>query len=500
MADTSTAYLATRSRTVYAKPLDPQTAYIYDRVAKTTTYEVKLLAPRAVSQVAELADSAAELAPIGQVVSFYDGDAFMGLPHGSVGAHGALTRSESLVLTEGILAQAYGNVLPPYLSPGGAAWPPEYPSAFQTSLAERAGHSYRAGDGIFARGYWVATERRGYDFHDPNHRHRGLLTTTRPPLGAAEERDTLIRYDDPYDLLANEVTDPAGLKQQAQYNYRILQPKQVTDANGNQTTFTFTPLGLLKTSAVRGKAGEGDDAHPSVTLDYDIRAFELRRQPVFVHSTRRVHHDSETDVPLSRRNETIETHEHSGGFGRLLQTRVQAEDVLFGNERFGGDVIPPDQTQAPGPIVGRQRANDAPPNVVVSGWQTYDNKGQVVEKWEPFVDQGWDHDPPHAEPPGAKVTMFYDPRGHIVRTVNPDGSEQRVIFGVPAQLDQPDIRAYALCLSRSRAGSTGGRPRQRSCRLRWSIVRRRSWRARSRTPKAPTQQVLWCAGARAARA
>ena len=27
--------------------------------------------------------------------------------------------------------------------------------------------------------------------------------------------------------------------------------------------------------------------------------------------------------------------------------------------------------------------------------------------------------------------MFYDPRGQVIRTVNPDGSEQRVVFGVP---------------------------------------------------------------------
>ncbi len=31
--------------------------------------------------------------------------------------------------------------------------------------------------------------------------------------------------------------------------------------------------------------------------------------------------------------------------------------------------------------------------VVVSGWQMYDNKGRVVEKYEPFFDQGWDFQP-----------------------------------------------------------------------------------------------------------
>src|SRR5262249_12224140 len=38
---------------------------------------------------------------------------------------------------------------------------------------------------------------------------------------------------------------------------------------------------------------------------------------------------------------------------------------------------------------------------------------------------------------GQKATMFYDPRGQVVRTVNPDGSEQRVVHGVPADLADP---------------------------------------------------------------
>ena len=35
--------------------------------------------------------------------------------------------------------------------------------------------------------------------------------------------------------------------------------------------------------------------------------------------------------------------------------------------------------------------------------------------------------------------MFYDPRGQVVRTLNPDGSEQRVIYGVPGSIAHPDV-------------------------------------------------------------
>ena len=83
------------------------------------------------------------------------------------------------------------------------------------------------------------------------------------------------------------------------------------------------------------------------------------------------------------------------------------------------------------------------PNVIVSGWQRCDNKGRVVEKFEPFFATGWAYAPPRdsADPAqrdfGVKVTMFYDSRGRMFRTVNPDGSEQRVVYGVPQSLDDP---------------------------------------------------------------
>jgi hypothetical protein len=64
-------------------------------------------------------------------------------------------------------------------------------------------------------------------------------------------------------------------------------------------------------------------------LEYDFFAFVNRQQPVFVRNIVREHHATETDVPQPERDETIESIQYSDGFGRLLQTRTQAEDVLF---------------------------------------------------------------------------------------------------------------------------------------------------------------------------
>ena len=115
-----------------------------------------------------------------------------------------------------------------------------------------------------------------------------------------------------------------------------------------------------------------------------------RRQPVSVRTIRRVHHVNETDVPLPERDETIETIEYSDGFGRLLQTRTQAEDVVFGDASFGDAGLPSDLS-APWETPSDDARHGDPRDVVVSGWQIYDNKGRVVEKYEPFFSAGWDY-------------------------------------------------------------------------------------------------------------
>ena len=78
-------------------------------------------------------------------------------------------------------------------------------------------------------------------------------------------------------------------------------------------------------------------------------------------------------------------------------------------------------------------------NVIVSGWQVYDNKGKVVEKYEPFFSTGWNYLSQGDALCGQKVTTFYDPRGQPIRIVNPDTSEQIVIYGVPGSIALPEL-------------------------------------------------------------
>ena len=447
------SYLATRSQTTYAAPIDDN-IYIRDRVAQSISYELTQSEGKTVVELLQQANAGMGLALIGHTLHFYDGEPFEGLEFGKAGQFGAPVRTETLLLTEDIITSTYGAGRPPYLIQAEVpVWTPDYPDEFKTHLSIRAGYLFR-GNAPYTPGYYVATDRRHYDFHDtPDGKGKGLVRITRGPLGISQDME--MHYDFPYKLLPVKVTDPLNLSITAEHNYRVLQPRLVTDVNGNFTEVTFTPLGLLKTTAVKGKAGEGDQIQPSVVMEYNFQAFAEsppgNRQPIFVHTTRRVHHDTETDVALPERDETIQSYEYSDGFGRLLQTRAQAEDVLFGDPVFGTGVISSDQTIQHGDIVGRKRADSDPLNVVVSGWQIYDNKGRVVEKFEPFFSSGWEYRSPQNELDqfarhvlGKQVSMFYDPRGNVIRTVNPDQSEQRVVFGIPGTIAAPDLSDPAV--------------------------------------------------------
>lgn len=442
-----TRVLATHTRTLYAEP-DPDVV-IHDRVAQVRAYEMKQppevdeTDPDDLAQVlrdqAGTADSVHErfrstlseslqpsdLRLVDHTLNHYDGEAFVGRAAGEVGPYGALTRSEALVFTERELEEAYADRRPSYL--GGEAAPPE---GAPDSFGQHLGYRLEQESGDYHAGYYIDTQRQRFDVQEDEATEKwGLVTAIQDSLG----HQTTIEPDR-YRLLPARIIDPVGLETVAAYDYRVMQPRSVTDPNGNTTHFRYTPLGLLHKRFLEGRDGEGgSEEKPEVELIYDFLAYEKTRddpdpQPIFAHRRRRIRHASETTS-----DETIASREYSDGFGRLIQTRAQAEDLIFGET--GDDVgLPRDPGAETGAAVGR-RAGD---RVVVSGWKVYDNKGKVVEQYEPFFAGGWAYQREDEAKKGRHATQFYDPRGRRIRTVNPDGSEERLILGIPERLDDPD--------------------------------------------------------------
>ncbi|MCC6995523.1 MAG: VCBS repeat-containing protein [Deltaproteobacteria bacterium] len=430
-------YLATLTTTVSCTRDDAR-RYMLDRISTSTSFEVindGALDAFALSDQVLRGQVARRI--IGETANFFDGEAFEGLPAGQIGDFGALVRAESLVLTSELLDSAYGaGAWPACLHSAAAPWPAEYPGDFRTRTSAFAGYSRRSPAADPAQvGYFTSTILRRYDFQTATRTPRGLLVASRDPLG----HETSISYD-PFAMLTVRVQGPTGLASMARNDYRVLLTSELEDANGNRTAVGFAPLGLVERVAVMGKAGEaaGDTLDtPGTLIQYELTAFE-RGQPLSATSLSRVHHANDATVPAAAQDETVRVTEFSDGLGRLLQTRSQAEDLVFGDPLLGDSGLSADQEAPVGAAVGRRRTPDEPERVVVSGWQTYDNKGRVVEKYEPLFDHGWDYRRPSASPLAPKATLVFDPRGEMVRTINPDSSEVRVVHGVPSRLTDPD--------------------------------------------------------------
>ena len=347
------------------------------------------------------------------------------------------------------------------------AWPviwsseyvdPDYVDAFRAVLPRSAGYTYHRADPTHIDGYYSTTQHH-YDVQDDPTGGRGLLVWQEDALG---NRST-VAYDQPYALLPVQVTDAAQLIRSASYDYRVLKPSLVTDVNGNQTAASYSPLGLPAAIAAMGKPGEqvGDTIdHPGTWFTYDLSAYDDNpgnRQPLSVQSTKRVDHAwtlinakaqtlgrplTAAEIAALLPPDELDLHperfmqrlDYSDGTGRLLQSRSHADQLIIGDLGLTAD--PGGQVQP----VSVGQADDTSPQVVVSSWQAYDNKGRVVEKWEPFFAQEWAYQPPSGDQLAGllrKVTTYYDARGLAVLTVHPDGSQQRVVPGIPADLATP---------------------------------------------------------------
>ena len=471
-------YLTLLTETDHARR-DDASRYIVDRVAGEAVSEVANDGSGSLRQViASALDGTAARRVLSHSVTFYDGPAYVGLPWGVIGDHGALVRREALAFTDPMLADAFGAP-PAYLAAGPVAWPPAYPAAFRAALPARAGYvRRRAGPGSpFVDGWYAAVERRRYDVHSPSETPRGLVRRRRDPMG----RITRIRYDG-YGLLPTAITDPVGLACELEHDYRTGRLSVLRDQNGNRRRIRFTPLGLVAEVYAAGKRGEGagDPAGaPSTRYRYDLLAFAERGTPVSIRSEARFRHATDATASPAERARRRVVVEYSDGFGRVLQTRSRAADRAYGDLPSGDGVLPRDPA-APDP--GARAAASTPggrPRVQVRSAVVFDGKARPVERYEPYLGGGLDYAEPADEDLGRRVATTYDVRGHPVRVIGPDGAEQRTVYGVPSQLDAPDAftptpwEAYSYDpndnAGRTHPGSAAADPSHRDTPASWTI-------------------------------
>jgi YD repeat-containing protein len=448
--------LATLSTSKYIYK-DTAENYLCDRLCQSASYEALQDPGQNVFDMAEqlmqqqiITNGSTNLLPLSCSLNYYDGQAFSGLPFGQVGKHGAVVRTENLVITNSRIHDAYGSNTPQCFksSPDYST----YPTDFQNSLQNndpRLGYQYLNSPNHIA-GWYSCEVKNKYDFQDAQIASpKGLLLQSKDAFDNLSE----IIYDT-YRFLPLEARQYYSathyLSTQAEYDYRLFKPVQVSDENQNRSRFEYSPLGLLKSTALIGQAGknEGDIVSenplvvvPSTWFEYDLNAFYNSQSPVWVKSFQREKHWQQDPTHNSP---TLQKAEYSDGFGRLLQTRAQAEDLIFGatpGERLTGNSgLPAEQNANNQNAIGKLRSLHQAHNVVVSGWKVYNNKGMVVEEYEPFFSSGFAYQSSkQTQYQLAKMRIKYDAGGRPTETTHPDGSKNLVVYGAPHSITAPPL-------------------------------------------------------------
>ncbi|WP_260955700.1 SpvB/TcaC N-terminal domain-containing protein [Pseudomonas citri] len=374
--------------------------------------------------------------------------------------------SYKLALTPGLLAEVYRR--PCQEQPAASLLPD--PAAVLSHQGGYLQSQVLKADGRFPASdpdnhWWIPSGRSFYGTDPDDDATTELMQARRHFFLPRRYRDAFGQHAfvdfDSHDLLLAQTRDALGNRVTVVANdYRVLQPRLVSDPNGNRAEVAFDTLGMVAGTAVMGKprpaAVEGDTLEgfasdpTQAQLDEFFEAVDPRAAAAVLlngattrilydvdrfRRTRQANpHDAAAWQPACCATLTRETHvsaalppqglriqlsvAYSDGFGREIQNKIQVEPG------------PGPQRDTDGKIIvdadGLPDGNDISPRWVGSGWTVFNNKGKPVRQYEPFFTDTsrFEFDVRI----GVSPVIFYDPAGRVVATLHPNHTFEKVLF------------------------------------------------------------------------
>lgn len=364
--------------------------------------------------------------------------------HRPLGQHGPLGlpyESYKLALTKNLISDVFADV--------------ELIATAISALDEQANNfpvrGYYKGDQLFTgypitpepleNQYWLASGRAGFESAAAQHFY--LPEQYTDPFGNV----TTLAYDGKYDFFIQTSTDALGntsgvakdaLTGVPRFDYRVLAPLEMVDANDNHTEVYFDILGMVVATAVKGKGNEADDligfddnlANPSAiavqTFCTDSMMSETTARICLKNSTTRfVYHFGESRDALGNVTKwadrpagacCIVREKHVGRLAAGVESDLQ---VSLECSDGSGNVLMKKVQAEPDPTTGNARW-------IVNGLTVLNNKGKPVKQYEPAFSDCFGCEMPQAN--GVTPVMYYDAAGRLIRTEMPDGTFSKVEF------------------------------------------------------------------------
>lgn len=293
--------------------------------------------------------------------------------------------------------------------------------------------------------YWMCSGIAGFASDTKDHFY--LPEEYTDPFG----NKTTLEYDGKYDLFIQSSTDAMHNKSgvardkitgKLRFDYRILAPIEMVDANDNHSEVAVDILGMVVASAIKGKNVSTDPAiekweadnlsdfndqilNPTVA---DVVAFctsaalddTKAREWLGNASMRFVYHFGEPQDPLGESTMSgtcsIVREKHVGRLATGVESDLQ---VSLECSDGGGNVLMKKVQAEPAPGQTALRW-------IINGLTVLNNKGKPVKQYEPAFSPNFGCEVPQAN--GVTPIMYYDAAGRVVRTEMPDGTFSRVEF------------------------------------------------------------------------
>lgn len=456
--------LITLTENTFTGLIDQPTAYRTPMPAETCAYELTRparpndIAVYLFTDLQTLANAAVEIAYeavpdltliqkrlVDDVRTQYLKDDLSGpLMPGQIGSLGLVFQTYKLALTSNLAQQAFvtGNSNPNR---------PADVGSLSSLLAGEGGYVNSQGDG----NWWIPSGQIMYSSVPTSPPNPFVQNATfaasnfylpqahLDPFG----RYTRLTYDS-YNVLVAQAQDALGNTVFAQNDYRVLQPAEVIDPNGNHVEAAFDVLGMAVGTAVKGKVSanvvsESGDSFVQFTanlMQSDIDGFITSPNPLTLAAgllgtaTTRIIYDLERFSNTQSANPSDPT-KWEPNFTATLTRETHISDLLPAGQSLkiqvnfsyadglGREIQKKVQAEA-GPTVSD--GPDVNPRWVGSGWTILNNKGKPVRQYEPFFSAT--HGFEFANIVGVTSTLFYDPLLRVVATLHPNHTWEKVVF------------------------------------------------------------------------
>jgi RHS repeat-associated protein len=357
------------------------------------------------------------------------------LPLGQMGPRGLKYEDYKLALTDELLSAVFRA---PAIVPDKPSelldWDLQPGITARDLLNDSRRSGYIRGEELAGQ-YWLRSGIAG--FAEDAARHFFLPERYTDPFGAV----TTLEYD-PLDLYIRGSTDARSNRSEVlRFDFRVLAPVEMMDANGNRTEVCFDTLGLVIASAANGKPVEGGWEGD------DLRAFaaslELRdpgHAEVQAFSAATALDEAKARHWLARASSRFvyhfgETRDAEGNvtawWTRPAMACAIAREVRASSP--GGDASPLQiglecSDGAGGVLMKKQQAepetDGGPLRWIVNGLTVLNNKGKPVKQYEPSFSNRFGCEMPRDT--GVTPIMYYDAAGRLMRTDAPDGTFSRV--------------------------------------------------------------------------